>query len=498
MHVKQTWRWLAAVTVLVCAGAQAQAQALQLPALFSDQMVLQADAAVPVWGRAEPGQAVVVAFAGQRNQARADADGRWRVTLAPIAARTAGQMVIEAGGETFTVRDVLVGEVWFCSGQSNMEYYAHVLSKEGHALDDAQLPQFRMFKVGKNFTPQPLDEVSGRWVVCTPANARMFGALGYLFGSQLQRDLEMPVGMIQATWGGTRIKNWTPHDALRADPRFTPILEEERSFGPGPADRAEYAELVSAHKQDESLPKPVDAPHWPSRIYNSMVHPVMPYRVRGILWYQGESDAYNAGLYGDVFRAMIVSWRERWEQPDMPFLFVQLPGYRDPTAQPQARSFWGELRQQQMAVLDMPHVHMVVTTDIGDKDIHPPNKLRVNERLYQLAMATVYGRQDIAHRYPRVSDVRFNGERVYVKFDLAGSTLKTSDGEPVRGFALAGEDRQWRWADAEIDGDVVHVRSADVPNPVAVRYNHAEQTTDLGNLVDESGLPAAPHRSDQW
>ncbi len=498
MKVKQTWRWLAAATVLACAWAQAGAQSLQLPPLVSDHMVLQADASVPIWGQAGAGQSVAVAFAGQRKTAVADADGRWRVNLDPIKAGVAGELQVSlAGGESRTIKDVLVGEVWFISGQSNMEYYAHGLSKEGRSLDDANLPKLRTFKVVKEFTPQPMPEVQGKWVVSTPESMRYFSAIGYLFGSQLQRDLDVPVGVIQATWGGTRVKNWTPHDALDADPRFAPMLEEERGFGPGPADRAEFTAQTNAHKQDNTLPKPVDAPHWPSRIYNGMVHSVMPYRIRGILWYQGESDAYNAGLYGDCFRAMIGAWRSRWEQPEMPFVFVQLPGYRDATEQPQNRSFWAELRQQQMAVLDMPNVHMVVSTDIGDVDIHPANKMRLFPRLYGMATAAAYGRGDVP-RYPRVTDVRFNGGQVYVKFDTPGGALQTATGQPVRGFALAGNDRKWRWADAAIDGDAVIVRSSDVPQPVAVRYNYAEQTTDLGNLVDSAGLPAAPYRSDQW
>ena len=462
---------------------------VSLPRIFGDNMVLQRDSPVPVWGRAAPDEEITVRFAGQEQRVRADADGRWRLTLDRTAASAAPQEMVVAGANLVRFQNILVGEVWLCAGQSNMEYAVGVAKpwappaaatdrELAEELAGRPLPALRLFRVEKQ--REPPEVVSAGWSEAAGAARDEFSAVGYCFARRLLRELAGPVGMIQAAWGGSRIEEWTPADAYA---RLATVLT-------GPA--------ASSLERD---------PAWIGRNFDAMVQPLVPYALRGVIWYQGESNliAYNDGLrYADKLRALIDSWRTAWQgavadaSESLPFYSVQIAPFRytgrtDPL--PHSAEDLPRLWEAQAAALRIPRTGLVPTTDLVDDvgDIHPAHKRTVGERLAALALNDTYGRKGLTWAGPQFAGLVIRGAEAVIHFKNTGAGLMSRDGKPLTDFEIAGADGAFVPATAVIRGSTVVVSSPRVPVPVAVRFGWSE--TARPNLMNRAGLPAYPFRS---
>lgn len=480
---------------------------VRLPHVFGDNMVLQAHARVPVWGWADPGEEVHVLVGDQLKKTRADQDGRWRVDLAPLDYGPV-RFVVE-GNNRIEFKNVLVGEVWVCSGQSNMEWPVARAMNADKEIATANYPEIRLFKVAKVVADKPLEDTGGSWRVCSPETVRDFSAVGYFFARELHQRLGVPIGMIQSAWGGTPAEAWTSREALEADPELRPILERwdailanyeqaQRRYEEALRRWREQAQAArQAGKPVPPRPRPPrgpNHPHRPSGLYNGMICPIVPFAIKGVIWYQGESNASRAYQYRKLFRTMIRDWRRTWGQGDFPFLFVQLANFRQRRAEP-GESDWAELREAQMMALQEPNTAMAVAIDIGEaNNIHPRNKQEVGRRLALAALAIAYG-QDVVYSGPLFDRMEIEGNKVRLHFKHVDGGLVAKGGE-LRGFAIAGPDRKFVWAKAVIEGDTVVVWSDEVPNPVAVRYGWADNPDC--NLYNKAGLPASPFRTDDW
>lgn len=493
-----------------------------LPTVFGDHMVLQRDAPVPVWGRSDPGESVTVTFRDQNKSATANDQGVWRVTLDPLAVGEPATLTV-AGKNTVAFEDVLVGEVWVCSGQSNMNF------TESSAIDAdleaaaAHFPNMRLFHVPNVTATEPRDDVyrDGQrvniaWEACTPTTVPGFTAVGFFFGRQLHQTLQVPVGLIQTAWGGTRAEAWTSPEAMASNATLKPILDtwaqRVRDWDPEAAEKrfqtqlARWQDQVKAARAAGRRPprrpqQPVDPKldrHHPSDLYNAMVAPLTPYAIRGAIWYQGESNAGRAYQYRTLMPTMIQSWRDAWKQGDFPFYMVQLANYKAIQPQP-SESDWAELREAQWLTVDaLPNVGAACITDIGAAlDIHPKDKEDVGKRLSRLALNHDYGMGGIVPQGPTYQSMEIQGNAITVRFENYGQPLISWYRQPLTGFAIAGDDHKWVWANAEITGpDTVKVSHPDVPDPVAVRYNWADNPQ--GNLYNDKYLPAYPFRTDDW
>ncbi|MFG0328401.1 MAG: sialate O-acetylesterase [Phycisphaerales bacterium] len=471
------FRTLSAASLVVVVSFSFVSNAeVRLPAIFGDHMVLQADEPLPVWGWADPGESIMVAIGGQTKQAKADERGAWRVTLDPIEAGERLQLIVRgdaSDGEPIMLTDILVGEVWICSGQSNMEWPLRATEDAESAIAEAHEPELRLFVVTNRTAATPQEDVEGRWVSCNPQTVADFSAVGYYFGRMLSHDLDRPVGLIDSTWGGTPAEAWTSREKLET------------------VDAA-AALLARWDDTEEGWPQ-----HRPASLYNAMIDPLAPFAIAGAIWYQGESNATRAEQYGSLFPAMIHDWRERWGQGDFPFGFVQLANFKQRAEAP-GDSDWAELREAQLMTLEStPNSGMAVIIDIGDaSDIHPRNKKDVGERLAKWALATAYDR-DIAYSGPIYTSMRRDGQSIILEFDHVGDGLVSrGDDGALDGFAVAGSDRRFVWADARIEGDTVVVSSPEVSDPVAVRYGWADNP--VCTLYNEAGFPASPFRTDDW
>ena len=489
--------WAFAI-LFACCAAQAD---VKLANLFTANMVLQQGGPAPVWGTAEPGEQVTVTVAGQSATATADASGKWLAKLPALSAGGPHELVAKGKNE-LKVPGVMVGEVWIASGQSNMEWAVRNGSATEQEKASANYPGLRMFTVAKAVTGKPAKDVSGAWAVCTPQTVESFSAVAYFFGKDLHKKLNVPVGIIHTSWGGTPAESWTQLSALESDPDLKPIADRSRAALEGFAKQLDDWKTAAEKAEAEGLPiPPMPRDHrgesWrPGGLYNAMVAPLVPYGVKGVIWYQGESNAPRAFQYRKLLPAMIKSWREAWAQPEMPFYIVQLANFTPLAAEPRD-SDWAELREAQALAARMPHNGLAVAIDIGDAgDIHPRNKEDVGKRLALVALARSYGKSDVIYAGPEFESMAVENEKVRVKFKNADG-LTTRDGGAVKGFAVAGEDRQWHWAtSATIDGDSVVVSSDKVTKPVAVRYAWAHNPPT--NLYNKAGLPAVPFRTDDW
>ena len=666
--------------LFIIAGAFAVANAdVKLPAVIGDTMVLQQGMAVPIWGWAAPGEQVTVAIAGQKQRATAGDDGRWMVKLVPMKAGGPLEMTI-AGKNTITLKNVMAGEVWVCSGQSNMWFRVHSLKNATDEQAQANHPRIRLFTVPDTVALEPLKDTDSRWFECTPETAIDFSAVAYLFGRDLETDLDVPVGLVLTCWGGSQAHMWMSLDLLKSDPEFQPYLDRLAKTAAMPASetsQAEYETKLAAWKKQTGgerdhkdpgisgaaagwpapeldtadwepmeLPEnfekrgllidgavwfrkeveipqawqgkdlllhigPVDdfdttffngtkvgsigketplfwdvpreyavpaklvkpgrnvvavrvfdhfgsggilpdirkvEPKWyrvpmfistgkpadlaavsqdagtvildgqwkykvelelvqmpvpplqpslvPSGLFNGMIAPIVPYGIRGVLWYQGESNRDFAYEYRRHFPMMIKDWRRAWGQGDFPFMFVQLPNYLPPKAEPE-ECMQAELREAQLMTLkSVPNTGMAVTIDVGEaNDIHPANKHDVARRLLLVAEALVYGK-DVVYSGPMYDSMKVEGGKIRLTFKQLGGGLAATGGAALRGFAIAGDDRKFVWATAEIDGDTVVVSSDKVQQPVAVRYAWADSPEC--NLYNKAGLPASPFRTDDW
>ena len=501
-------------TTLFAAAAQA---AIRLPALIGDNMVLQAEAKTNVWGWADPQEKVTVTFADKKGETTAGPDGKWSVRLADLKAGTAGELTI-AGTNTIALKNVIVGEVWVASGQSNMEFTVGGAMNKEAEIAAANFPQIRMFTVKKAAKAEPQEDCTGKWEVTTPEVVGHFSAVGYFFARHLHEKLKQPVGVIHTSWGGTPAEHWTPVPAIEADPDFKPMAdswakvvaaypEAKAAWDAKMAEWKTAAEAAKAAGMPEPK-KPVNPPRGgdpfggPGCLYNGMIAPVIPYTIQGAIWYQGESNASRALQYQKLFPTMIMSWRRAWstgglagsEMPDFPFLFVQLANFMARNDQP-VESSWAELREAQLMTLELPHTGMAVAIDVGEaNDIHPKNKQEVGRRLALSAESTVYF-QDQEYSGPIIGGAQPEEGKIRLSFRNAEG-MKSSDGGPIKGFAVAGEDKVFKWAEVEIQGDHVLVSSKEVPAPVAVRYAWSDNPEC--NLINAAGLPASPFRTDNW
>ncbi len=507
MKPRTLLRALVAISASVWLATVVRAE-VRLPAIFGDNMVLQAGARLPVWGWADAGEEVHVLIGEQLRRTRADANGRWRVEFEPLAPGGPVKFVVE-GKNRIELRNVLVGEVWLCSGQSNMEWPVSRAANPEQEIASANYPQIRLFKVAKIVAAKPLEDTDGQWQVCSPQTVAGFSAVGYFFGRELHKRLGVPVGLIQSAWGGTPAEAWTSLEALNAHPELKPIVERwDEILENYPKALERYRKRMAAWQQNAKAaraagkrpprrprpPRGPNHPHRPAGLYNGMIKPIVPFAIRGVIWYQGESNAARAYQYRTLFRTMIRDWRRTWRQGNFPFLFVQLANFRQRQAEP-GESDWAELREAQTMALAEPNTGMAVTIDIGEaNDIHPKNKQDVGRRLALAALAIAYGK-DIVYSGPLYDSHKIEGNKVRIFFTHVDGGLVARGGE-LKGFAIAGPDRKFVWAKAAIDGDTVVVWSDQVPNPVAVRYGWADNPECT--LYNKAGLPASPFRTDDW
>jgi len=512
-------KWIASSRLLVLALCAIVAVSstdclanIRLPAIIGDNMVLQAGDRVRLWGWADPNEEIEIAVSWRNAQwpTQADETGKWQFTMnAPIVG---GPYTITLKGKnTVTLSNVMAGQVWVCSGQSNMEMAVSSSANAQQEIAAAKYPKIRLFTVQKAVSDDPKDDCKGRWVECSPETVPGFSAVGYFFGRKLYEELDQPIGLINTSWGGTPAEAWTSKPVLEENPNFEPILTRYKDAVAAypqamvkfKEDSAKWNEAAAKAKA-EGKPEPGGRP-WPpfgpgnpnapAGLYNGMIAPLIPYTIAGAIWYQGESNAGRAYQYRELFPAMIKCWWNDWGQGDFPFLFVQLANFMD-TKEAPGDSAWAELREAQTMTLDLPNTGMAVIIDIGDaKDIHPKNKQDVGKRLALWALANTYDK-DVVYSGPLYRSMEKDGGRIVLHFDHCGGGLVARGGEPLKGFAIAGEDRKFVWADARIEGDTVVVDSSEVANPMAVRYAWADNP--VCNLFNKAGLPASPFRTDTW
>jgi sialate O-acetylesterase len=491
--------------------SQPVAAEVKVSPLFTDHMVLQQGMAVPVFGTADANEAVTVTVGDSKATATADASGKWLAKVGPLQAGGPVELTIAGKGNTLTIKDVLVGEVWVCSGQSNMEWVVSNSNNFQEERNSANYPAIRMFTVKKAVTGQPVRTLEGSWAVCNPQNVGAFSAVGYFFGRELHKSLNVPVGLIHTSWGGTPAESWAERSALEADADFKPILDRwngqfaqyqqqikqlpstlEKWMSDSQRADAEGRPVAKAPIPDD----PRSNPWRPSGLYNAMIAPLLPYGIKGAIWYQGESNAGRAYQYRKLLPAMIQSWRKAWDQGDFPFYIVSLANFTPVKDQP-GDSDWAELREAQTLTANtVPNAGQSITIDIGEaNDIHPRNKQEVGRRLALVALAKTYGKP-VSHSGPTYDSMKIEGDTVRLTFKNTDGGLISKGGDTLKGFAVAGEDRAWHWADAKVEGNSVLVRSSQVPKPVAVRYAWANNP--VCNLYNGAGLPAVPFRTDDW
>lgn len=448
--------------------------------LFSDHLVLQRGTKAPVWGWATPGVTITVSFADQKKTVVVPPDGKWMVRLNPLRASAEPRTLVvsSSDGNCATIQDVLVGDVWLCSGQSNMEMGIGNCNVPDQ-IAQADYPQIRLITVPKHIAAQPVDTFPARWQHCSPASVAQggwggFSAAGYFFGRELYRQLNIPIGLIHSSWGGTIAEAWTSAESLSPLGDFNERLAKVGTI---------------ANVSDKPNPNVVTV------LYNGMIAPLLPFAIKGAIWYQGESNADRANQYRRLLPAMIQDWRSHFGVGAFPFYIVQLANFQAVAEQPRDNA-WAELREAQaLTAKKVPHSGLAVAIDIGDaKDIHPKNKAEVGRRLALWALAKDYGKK-VECSGPWYKSMKLRGDSIRLSFDHIDGGLVARGGE-LKGFAIAGEDHKFVWANAVIEKNQIVVSSPAVAKPVAVRY--AWDINPVCNLFNQSGLPAVPFRTDDW
>lgn len=503
---------MVAATLAFCGSLPLRAD-ITLPSLFSDNMVIQQRQKFTVWGKADPHESVTVQIGADSAQTSAGEDGAWSLKLDGLKSGGPYDMTV-SGKNSITVHNVAFGEVWVCSGESNMEFKVLAAANGAQEMADANLPMVRFFTVKHAASDKQKPDCEGSWSVCDPDTVGDFSAVGYFFAKELNRSMRVPIGIIQSAWGPSPAEAWTPKAVLEKNPLLhAAVARYDTAAAAYPAARSAYeaklADWKSACAQAKAAgsplprapipPLPPGGPREPAALFNGMIYPLLRYPIRGVAWYQGESDTADPALYRVLFPAMIASWRSAWGMGDFPFLYVQLSDFLERHPQP-GESRWADLRESQAAALATPKTGMAVTVDIGaEHDMHPPDKEDVGRRLAFIARSQVYGQPHVAASGPSLAAASFSDGKATLSFTHAEEGLKSeSQGKtaPLKGFALAGSDRHFVWADAEIHGNKVIVQSPQVPNPVAVRYAWADFPD--ATLYNKSDLPAAPFRTDSW
>jgi sialate O-acetylesterase len=502
------------VVVLVFT-AVAAAERLRLPKVFSDHMVLQRRLPVVIWGWADTGEKVTVSFAGQSKSARADSEGRWRIELSGLkASAKADTLKVKAGDETVVFGDVLVGEVWLCSGQSNMEWTVAQSNDAEKVIAEANYPMIRHIKIERVMLPEPAKDVATKngWEVCSPETVASFTGAGYFFGKELSAKLDVPIGLVNSSWGGSTIEAFTSLDGFKQVPELSDMVRRiESSLPKNDAYKQAVQETIAKTRQwiieaREALNKDVRVPavpglpknalpllHWmdPANKHNAMIEGLAPYRIRGSIWYQGEANRKDGMLYVKKTQALLEGWRKAWGQPDLPFYYVQITPYLYGKEDPEILAkFW----EAQAAIEnEIPNTGMVVINDVGNlKDIHPKDKKTAGHRLAVQALANTYG-MDIVAGGPRFDKIEIEGSKVRVFFKRTGSGLVTSDGKNPDWFEIAGEDGIFVSADAAIDGRTVLLSNSGIEKPAAMRYAWSKLAEP--NLKNKEGFPVSAFRA---
>ena len=469
--------YLMTALLLLSLGANAF---VVLPEVITDHMVLQQKDMATLWGKAEAGKTITVMTSWDKKKytSSIDAEGKWKLKVKTPAA--GGPYTISFDdGELVTLKNIMIGEVWFCSGQSNMEMplagWGKITNYQ-EEIANANFPQIRILKVKKTISSYPLDDFKSNtmgWQECSPATISDFSAAAYFFARKLYQEKQVAIGLIDATWGGTVAESWTSAESIAKVPAFTDTLKK-----------------ISALPHDLKLKDP----NKPTLLYNGMVNPFLQVAIKGVIWYQGESNNARAYQYRELFPLLIKDWRTKFNRPQLPFLFVQLANFFKPEPLP-GEAKWAELREAQAMALSLPNTGMAVAIDIGDgNDIHPKNKQEIGRRLALVALAKVY-KDKVVYEGPVYQSVKTTGDKMVVSFASDG-ILKAREGAALTGFAIAGADHKFYWANASIAGNTVVVSAKEVPNPVAVRYAWANNP--VCNLVNGVGLPASPFRTDDW
>ena len=496
---------------LACALLTPLHAAVRLAPLFADGAVLQREKPVPIWGTAAAGEKISVSFASQSLSTTAGTDGHWRVTLAALPASDSPRELIVKGTNILTVRDVLVGEVWLASGQSNMEWPLAYCTNAKAEIDAAKFPLVRQFKVARQPSFTPLPTVDGAWTPALPATAGQFSGVAYYFALELHRRLNVPVGILNSSWGGTGIDPWISPDAYRSTPGLSAAFANyEKGPRANPVEKAAYEDLratwekardaAKAAKQPFTEPAPKAPAGFPTyrtitALNNGMIAPLAPFALRGAIWYQGESNTSHASGYALRLTALVSGWRTQFAQPDLPVYWVQLPNF-DHGNRNSDTWHWAELREAQTKALATPNTGQAITIDVGEeKGLHPKNKKPVGERLALLALARTYAVKGVIDSGPVFEKAVREGRAYRVTYQTSPSPLKAAPAG-LTGFELAGADQVFHPADARIDGTTVVITSAAVAEPVAVRY--AYRNAPIAGLFNAEGLPAAPFRTDTW
>ncbi|WP_145308293.1 sialate O-acetylesterase [Gimesia fumaroli] len=503
---------LLAVTcfVLFCVTTRIQAD-VRLPHIFGDHMVLQREMPIPVWGWADPGEKVSVELGGDRVSTVADEAGKWMVKLPAQKVGDPVSLTVK-GKNTVTLTDVLLGEVWLCSGQSNMEWTVARSNNFEKEQAAAKYPKIRHIKIPKRPSGFPQDDVTAEWAACSPETVGNFTAAGYFFGRKLHKDLDVPVGLINSSWGGTRIEPWTPPCGFEQEPALEAIFKQVELTNPA---NAAYKKTLSSYLDSleawaakakaglnaetpltpppayPTAIQPLTSHGSPTTLYNGMIHPLVPYAMRGAIWYQGESNHREGMLYYDKMKALIGGWRDVWNQGEFPFLYVQIAPYQYGSESPSILPvFW----EAQNKSLEIPNTGQVVIHDIGNlKDIHPKNKQDVGARLALIALAKTYGKEDLVYSGPVFKSLKKEGAKLRVTFDHVGSGLVSRDGKPLNWFEIIGEETDFVPATAVIEGNSVVLSSPKVKQAAAMRFGWHKLAEP--NLANKEGLPATPFRA---
>ena len=487
-------------------------------------MVLQRDKPVPVWGKADPGEKVAVGFAEQEKSTTADENGSWQVSLDPLPANKTPQSLVVSGKNKLTLQNVLVGEVWLCSGQSNMEWVVDKCANPEEEKAAANFPEIRHFKVPRASSAFPQADTKGNWQVCSPTTVGGFSAAAYYFARELFQKLDVPIGLLHSSWGGTSIEVWMSPESVATVPELAELQAKvlsQSSLSPeGKKRHEEYlaelkkwtaaTEVALAKNQPLTEPPSVPWPAWenpqPTQLYKGMIHPLAPFAMRGAIWYQGESNGSDDAIYLNKLQALINGWRAKWNQGDFPFYIVQISNFERKNDDGKT---WSKVREAQMnALSSIPNTGLAVTIDIGEsKDIHPKNKQDIGRRLALWALAGPYGK-DIDPSGPLYKSHSVENGKIRVTFNhaKAGLMLGTKKGlSPVENdstgklkwIEIAGEDRVFKPADATLEGSELVISSPEVPAPIAVRYAFNQDPAGA-NLYNKAGLPASPFRTDLW
>ncbi len=478
IYLKFCLRTLFLILFSLCSFKTFASAHVSLPEIFSDHMVLQSDVKVPVWGWADPGEQVTVTVAGQTKSVAADTNGRWRLYLDKL--KTGGPFTLTVrGNETITINDVLAGEVWLCAGQSNMRMQVSLVANSEQEQLTADFPNIRMFTESSIPAVTPQEKCHGRWVVCSVNTVKDFSATAYFFGREIYKSLSVPVGLIHSSVGGTPIEAWISMEAQENTPGLKPVLEK-------------WKREAKAHPPTQ----------YPANLFNSKIAPLIPYAIRGTVWYQGEFNSnpyapyWISRLYGLQLETMVKDWRAHWGQGDFPFCWVQLPGFHKlQTAAVENKSGWALVREGMLKALSLPNTGMAIAVDLGDaKDLHPKNKQDVGKRLAAWVLAKIYGK-NITASGPLPAGYEIHDDEVVISFNYADGGSSARNGQ-LKGFAIAGPNKKWFKAKARIEGDKVTVSCLRVKHPIAVRYGWADNPDC--NLYNGKGLPASPFRTDNF